>query len=135
MSYATERRLLQIAVVLVGAVPVVAGFEGLIGGLGVIGDADSRYRFLSGLQLGVGAAFWATIPKIEQKTDLFRVLALVTAVGGLARLGASFAERPSNGVIYAVAFELVIVPLVALWRERIERMDARPRPGYRGPWQ
>src|SRR4051812_5462098 len=120
MSYAAERRLLQIAVALIGAFPVVAGFSGLIGGIGFGGDADSRYRFLSGMQLGLGAAFWATIPKIEQKTDLFRVVTMITLVGGLARLGAALAVRPSNAVIYAIAMEVVVTPLVAVWRERIE---------------
>jgi hypothetical protein len=135
VSYAAERRLLQIVVVLIGLLPVVTGFTSLVGGLGVIGDADSRYRYLSGLELGVGAAFWATIPNIEHKADLFRVLTMIVVVGGLARLGAAFAQRPSNLVNYAIAFELVITPLVALWRERIERMDLRRPPGYRGPWE
>ena len=135
MSHAFERRLLQFAVALIGAFPVIAGFTGLVGGLGILGDADSRYRFLSGLQLGVGAAFWATIPRIEDKADLFRILTVIVLVGGLARLGAAFAEPPSNAVLYAIAMEVVITPLVCLWRERIERMDERVPPGYRGPWE
>ena len=135
MPFRFERRLLQFAVALIGAFPAIAGFEGLIGGLGFIGDADSRYRFLCGMQLGIGAAFWACIPRIELRTQLFRVLTLITACGGLARLGAALAVRPSNAVIYAIAVELVITPLVALWRERIERMDAAQTSGYRGPWQ
>lgn len=134
MSYAAERRLLQIAVVLIGAFPVIAGFQGLIGGLGIVGDADSRYRFLCGMQLGIGAAFWATIPKIEQKTDLFRVLTMVTLVGGLARLGAALAVRPSNAVIYAIAMEVVVTPLIAIWRERIERLDLGQTSGRPRPW-
>jgi hypothetical protein len=135
MSHAAERRLLQFAVALIGAFPVIAGFEGLIGGLGILGDADSRYRFLSGLQLGVGAAFWATIPKIEEKADLFRVLTLIVAVGGLARLGAAFAQPPSNAVLYAIAMELVITPLVCLWRERIERLNVDQPSRRPGPWE
>jgi hypothetical protein len=135
MSYAVERRLLQIAVALAGAFPVVAGFFGLIGGLGLQGPADSHFRFLSGLQLGVGAAFWATIPKIETRTDLYRVLTLIVAVGGLARLGAALASRADAGVWVAIVLELGFTPLTALWRERIERMDASRLPGYRGPWE
>jgi hypothetical protein len=135
MSYAAERRLLQIVVALIGAVPVIAGFYGLVGGLGIFGDADSRYRYLSGLELGLGAAFWASIARIEDRGELFRVLTLIVVVGGLARLGAAFAVPPSNPVIYALVLELVITPLACLWRERIERMDAAARPGYRGPWE
>lgn len=135
MSYPAERRLLQIAVAILGAFPVTAGFQGIIGGLGLSGDADSHWRFLSGIQLGLGAAFWSTIPRIEERADLFRVVTLITVVGGLARLGAALAVWPSPGIWMAIAFELVLTPLVALWRERIERMDLQQRPGYRGPWE
>lgn len=122
--------MLQVAVAILGAFPVLAGFQGIIGGLGLPGDADSDWRFLSGVQLGLGAAFWATIPRIEERGDLFRVLTLITVVGGLARLGAALAVQSSSGVWMAVVFELVAAPLVALWRERMENINI-PRPG---PW-
>ena len=135
MSYATERRLLQIAVAIGGLVPVSAGFLGLMGGLGSSTFADSHYRYLSGLLLGIGAAYWATIRGIESRGELFRTLTLIVAVGGLARLGAALAIGGNWLVWASVAMELVVTPLLALWRERIQRMDATPPPGYRGPWQ
>ena len=135
MSLSFERRLLQIAVALVGVLHVLGGFQGLIAGLGSNSYADSHYRYLSGILLGVGAAFWATIPDIEDKGELFRVLTLVVAVGGLARLGAALAQGGDQGVWAAIVIEVVIVPALCLWRERIERVDVRRGEGYRGPWQ
>jgi hypothetical protein len=135
MSPALERRLLQIAVAMVGVLAVLGGFQGLITGLGGNSYADSHYRYLSGILLGVGAAFWATIPDIEGKGELFRVLTLMVAIGGLARLGAVLAQGGDQGVWAAIVVEVVIVPVLCLWRERIERMDVARPPGYRGPWQ
>jgi hypothetical protein len=135
MPVSLERRLLQIAVVMVGTLAVLGGFQGLIAGLGDNSYADSHYRYLSGILLGLGAAFWATIPGIQDKGELFRVLTVMTAVGGLGRLGAALARGGDQGVWAAIAVELVVVPVLCLWRERIERMDAQRPPGYRGPWQ
>ena|SRR5690349_10202146 len=135
MPNALERRLLQIAVALVGALHVLGGFQGLIAGLGSNSYADSHYRYLSGILLGVGAAFWVTIPDIQDKGELFRVMTLVVAVGGVARLGAALAQGGDQGVWAAIVVEVVIVPALCLWRERIERVDVRRGAGYRGPWQ
>ena len=135
MTFTLERRLLQIAVAMVGALSVLGGFQGVIAGLGDSSYADSHYRYLSGILLAVGAAFWATIPAIEDKGELFRVLTMVVAVGGLARLGAALARGGDQGVWAAIVVELVVTPALCLWRERIERMDVKRTPGYRGPWQ
>jgi hypothetical protein len=135
MSATLERRLLQICVALVGALAVMGGFQGLMSGLGGNSYADSHYRYLSGILLGVGAAFWASIPDIEVKGELFRVLTLMIAIGGLARLGAALAQGGDQGVWGAIAVEVVVVPVLCLWRERIERLDLQRPPGYRGPWQ
>ena len=66
-----EKRLLQFAVAVAGLVPVSAGMAGGLKGtllLGDVGDAalDSHLRFLSGLLLAIGVAFWSTIPDIER---------------------------------------------------------------------
>ena len=74
MSFAVERRALQVCVALGGLVAVAAGFQGLMVGLGEPGGfADSHFRYLSGLLLGVGASFWGTIPDIERRGAIFRI--------------------------------------------------------------
>lgn len=139
MSPAAERRLLQIAVAAAGVVPVAGGFQGVLAGLNAPGAfADSHYRYLSGLLLGVGAAFWWTIPRIEDRGEVFRLLTLVVVIGGLARLGAALAVGGGRWVSVALVMELAVAPLLCFWRERVERrayMDAAPAAGYRGPWE
>ena len=91
ISYSLERSLLQGAVALAAAVPVSAGLTAIFGGadlLGLAGHAsgDSHVRYLSGLLLGIGLAFWTMIPAIETYTDRFQLLTSVVFVGGCARL-------------------------------------------------
>jgi len=47
--------------------------------------ADSHFRYLSGLLLGIGLGFWSTIPRIEANGDRFRLLSFIVVAGGLAR--------------------------------------------------
>ncbi|CAN5318340.1 hypothetical protein BH11PSE2_BH11PSE2_00720 [soil metagenome] len=136
MSYAFERRALQISVAVAGLVPVGAGLQGLIFGLSAPGVfIDSHYRYLSGLLLGIGLAFWTAIPTIENRGALVRLLTLIVITGGLARLGAALSAGGGKAVLAALAMELVITPALCLWRERIEHMDRHTHSGYRGPWQ
>ena len=58
-----------------------------------------------------------------------RLLAAVVVVGGLARLyGAVASGAHAPGVLLPLGMELGVTPLVALWRERVER---RVRPWTR----
>ncbi|MEZ0170256.1 hypothetical protein [Microvirga sp. TS319] len=40
-------------------------------------SAESHFRFLSDLLLGIGLCFWSTLPPIEDKTRRFRLLTLL----------------------------------------------------------
>lgn len=128
-----ERQVLQRVVALVALVPVVSGLYGVLFGLTGLGSgslvdvsADSHFRYLSGLHLGIGILFWACVPDIESKTSLFRFLTLVVALGGLARLlGLSLTGLPSLLMMAALFVELVVTPLLCLWQARIAaRADA-----------
>ena len=89
--------MFQLTVAVAAIVPLAAGGAGVLLGPEMIGrgvaatpDLDSHFRYLSGLLLGIGIAFLATLPKIERRVTLFRTLGLVVVAGGLARLlGAS----------------------------------------------
>ena len=69
MGHIVERRLLQIVVALASLVPISAGAMGVLFGpamVDVIGapvSADSHYRYLSGLLLGIGIAFATSVPR------------------------------------------------------------------------
>jgi hypothetical protein len=134
MSPATERRILQAAILLACLVPLLAGGAGVIKGpamLSGIGpgeastDLDSHFRYLSGLLLGFGLAFLSCISAIEKRTALFRGLGLIVVIGGLARLYSAFAlGLPGPGHVFGLAMELGTVPALVLWQARVARLFA-----------
>lgn len=119
--------LLRCAVGLGGLVPVSAGLAGVLLGPAMLGEAaeapaDSHYRYLSGLLLGVGLGFWATIPRIGFATLPFRLLTGLVVLGGLGRLVALGMEGwPGAPMIGALAMELAVTPLLCLWQARVAR--------------
>jgi hypothetical protein len=119
------RRLLQAAVAIVGIVPVSAGLAGAALGPAMIGvdssvDLDSHYRYLSGLLLAIGLAFWAIIPRIERRTTEFRLLTFLVVTGGISRLvSVAVIGVPSAPMAAAFSTELVITPLLCLWQSAI----------------
>jgi hypothetical protein len=126
MAIARERKLLQQAVGFLSLIPVSAGLFGvLFGPEGLLGDrvsvsADSHFRYLSGLLLGLGLCFWSTVPDIETKTGRFRLLTLLVVIGGLARLlGLAVTGVPSFFMLGGLAIELVVTPVLCLWQTRI----------------
>ena len=128
ISREAERRLLQVTVALGGFVPVGAGLAGALvggqltgeGGVGV--DLDSQVRYLSGLLLGIGLAFWETIPQIELHRRRFALLTAIVALGGLMRLmGVLSVARPGSPMLFGLAMELVVTPLLCLWQARVAR--------------
>jgi hypothetical protein len=129
-----ERRLLQIAVTLGALVPVSAGLAGAIWGpdfVGLMGsvDADSHFRYLSGLLLAIGLGYWSTVRGIEAKTARFRMLTLIVVIGGLARLGAVWAAGvPAGAMRGALVMELAVTPLLYAWQVRVARLSRRAEP-------
>jgi hypothetical protein len=126
-----ERRFLQLAVAVAGIVPVAAGLSGALRGAGLLHATldmadDSHVRYLSGLLLGIGLAFWASIPHIERYAARYRLLAFIVVVGGLSRLLALFLDGGKRGpvMLFALTMELVVTPALCLWQQRVARMSA-----------
>lgn len=122
------KRALQIAIAAGELVPVSAGLAGLILGASLAGqshataDLDSHFRYLSGLLLGIGLAFWSTIPGIERKGRLFQLLTAIVFIGGLARLyGVLIDGWPGMPMIGGLVMELVVTPLLCLWQALLAR--------------
>lgn len=130
MSPAFERRALQIAVAVAGIVPVGGGLWGVLGGTSTVGAASaSNARYLSGLLLGIGLTFWIAIPTIERRGTVFRALAAIIVIGGLARLaGAVLVTGFPPQVSLPLVMELGVTPALALWRERVERRRLAAQP-------
>ena len=122
MSPALERRLLQSAFAVAAIVPVLGG------GLGAAGliEPDSHTRYLSGLLLGIGLTFWWCVPAIERRSAVVRALATIVVIGGLARLAGVPVTGLTPMVVFPLIMELGVTPLLALWRERVERRLSTP---------
>ena len=126
-----EMRLLQIAVAVAALVPITAGLAGILGGPMVFSpDArgvtlDSHVRYLSGLLLGIGLAFWSFIPRNTRVTDQVQLLTGLVVLGGLARLlSLILAGVPSAGMMFGLVMELVVTPALCLWQCRVARIAA-----------
>ena len=125
-----ERKLLQQSVAIAATVPVAAGLYGVLFGQALTGDAvsisaESHFRFLSGLLLGIGLCFWSTLPAIEAKTNRFRLLTLLIVIGGLGRLvGLGLTGLPSLFMIGGLIMELIVTPVLCLWQTRVANLYA-----------
>ena len=91
-----NKRGLQIAIALLGAIPVLTGIIGMLGlsdplyasaGIPANVMLDSNLRFFAGVWLGLGISLYLLIPNIEKQTLLFRVLWSMIFLGGIGRLG------------------------------------------------
>ena len=128
-----ERRLLQAVIAVLSLMPIGAGLAGVVLGPGFLSteepwsaSLDSHVRFLSGVFLALGFAWWSCVPNIEAKTDRMRLLGAATIVGGLARLGSLIVVGvPSAGHLVGLGLELVVVPLILVWQTRVARIASR----------
>ena len=127
----TERQALQRTVAVAAIVPIAAGLYGVVFGMNGLEaglpdiSADSHFRYLSGLLLGIGLLFWWTVPAIEERGTLFRFLTLVVVLGGLARLSGLFLTGiPSLAMLGGLGMELAVTPLLCLWQVRVANRAA-----------
>ena len=98
------------------------GAQFLLHGAATNPDLESHFRYLSGILFGIGIGFLSCIPQIEAKGERFDVLCLLVIIGGLARMVAMLVEGiPSQGHLFGLGMELIVVPLLLLWRMRVER--------------
>lgn len=128
MKKEVERRLLQVAVGLACIVPLAMGGISIVQGAAVLKgvsaplpvDLDSHFRYLSGLLLGIGLVFLASLPRIETRRAIFRGFGAVILVGGLARAWSLLdAGMPSAGHQFGLVMELIVLPLLVLWQGRL----------------
>ena len=90
--------------------------------LGDWGDValDSHYRYLSGLLLAIGAAYWSTIPNIERQGARLSLLTTLVVTGGFFRAaGMLMNGSPGPWMTGALIMELVITPGLYLWQVRV----------------
>lgn len=114
----TSRRLLQLAVLLAATVPVTAGaWLAIEPHAGVLGN---HVRYLSGLLLAIGIAFWTTLPDIEAKRRRFGLLTALVVTGGLCRLiGVALGDPLSTPTVAALVMELAVTPFLWAWQRHL----------------
>jgi hypothetical protein len=133
MSGRREALALRAVVAVAGIVPVAAGLDGMIRGAAMLGGSpvadltlDSHLRYLSGLLLAIGLAFWSTIPGIERQTPRFRLLTALVVVGGLGRLYGILVEGlPPAPMLFGLVMELGVTPLLCWWQGRVAGRGAQ----------
>lgn len=130
MNRKTEICLLQTCVAVASLVPVAAGLQGVVESAAMLRgvepplppDLGSHFRYLSGLLLGIGLGFVACIPRIAERSVMFRLLGFVVIVGGLGRLaGLALDGAPGPAHVAALGMELGVVPLLLLWQGRVAK--------------
>jgi hypothetical protein len=129
-----ERRVLQVCVGIAACLPVAGGLHDVLSGLAghsrmtagmaiVSYATESHYRYLSGLLVALGVAFWSTLPEIEQRAPRFRLLTAIVVGGGLARLlGVLLGDKVTFVVAIALVMELAVTPLLCLWQARVVQL-------------
>lgn len=126
-----EKHALQLTIALGGCVPVSAGLWGIFKGASLFEpvilplSTNNHMVYLSGVLLGIGLAFQASIPSIEQHTKRIRLLTFLVFTGGLARLWDCIAHGTfTPGTQFALAMELLITPGICAWQSKVARFEA-----------
>jgi uncharacterized protein YjeT (DUF2065 family) len=124
-----NKRGLQIATRLLGAIPVLTGIITMFGLSDPIYAAakipanallDSNLRFFGGVWLGLGLALYWLIPSIERQTVLFRVLWGMIFLGGIGRsLSIIFLGWPPLPFVGFTALEIIGAPFFMWWQARL----------------
>ena len=127
----SERNAFRLTVAIAGLVPVGAGIAGVALGTDAFdmtaaardASLDSHVRYLSGLLLGIGLAFWATLGDPEAYTARYRLLAAIVVLGGFARAFGLLAQgAPDLPMRLALVMELLVTPAICLWQGRLARL-------------
>jgi hypothetical protein len=120
-------RLLLGVLWVLGAVPIASGLFAIIGGPiaapgggSTTASVDSEYRFVNVFWLGAGLILYWSLLKPAPRALVTRVVLIVAATGGIARLiSVAVVGWPHPVFIAALGLELVVVPLVIWWHSRV----------------
>ena len=120
-----ERKLLQIAFACAGLVLVGFGLAGVFFGanfMDLTGNVtmDSYVRFLKGMLLAIGLIYWSSIPDIERHGERISLVTFILVLGAVPRLMAVIGHGvPTNGILFSLAGELIVAPLLWLWQRHV----------------
>ena len=121
------KRALVVVLAVLGAVPVATGLLAIVGGPNsapgggpTTASVDSEYRFVNVFWLAAGLILWWTLRRASERALITRVVLVIAATGGIARLISWIVVGPPHPVfIGTIGLELVVVPLVIWWHSRV----------------
>jgi hypothetical protein len=123
-----HKRGLQAAIAIAGVFPVLAGLFGVLAdltdGSTPAGAFDHLFRYLSGLWLGIGLAFWSAIPAVERKGETMRALTAIVVAGAFARIyGCAAACRELSEILNLswIWADAGVALVLCVWQARLER--------------
>lgn len=131
--YERERRLLQILLTAVAAIPLGLGgiitLTGLVGMSAIFGlhvpidpSLDSNVRFLAANFFGMGMVMVWTARRIEARTATVRIFAVTVGLGATARLISLLQHGDPGALVLALIGVEYSAVLFALWQARVARM-------------
>ena len=125
----TSKLMLQIAMGVLGVIPIVTAlpeiYRGLPASFIAAGDEnagrDSDYRYWAAIWVAMGAGLYLLLPRIESETLMSRTIMGGIIFGGLSRLfGAVQRKYPLKGRLRGALFiELVIIPALVVWQSLV----------------
>ncbi|HWF00216.1 MAG TPA: DUF4345 family protein [Caulobacteraceae bacterium] len=126
-----QLRLLKMLIGLAAFVPVLGGGVGVLRGAAAFGSwpgaaADSQTRYLSGLLLGIGLAYWACVPTLERRAREIGLLTVIVLIGGVSRLAGVVLAGDPGPIRWTLAMELLVAPALGLWQLQLARKSGRP---------
>lgn len=126
-----SKRALQITISVLGLIPIVTSFIGLMGvtdplyvAMGVPRDPllDSNLRFFNGVWLGLGLALLWLVPRIDNATGtvVYRILWGMIFLGGIGRLlSMALVGMPPWPFIGFTLLEIVGAPVFVAWHHKM----------------
>lgn len=122
---------MQITLGLLALIPAASGLTGMLIGPSTIpqdnsrveSSLDSEYRFTNAFWFATAPIIWSTLPKIERRNVLLRATLGTVFVGGIARvLSWRKHGRPNAAFVAATLLELVGMPILAVWHDRVRKL-------------
>ena len=111
-----EKRALQVSIAVAALVPVAGGLWGVFEPMSDGAWVGNHHRYLSGLLLAIGLAYWSLVPRIDRSALQLRMLTALVATGGVARLlGVAMGDTVSPPVLAALVMELLVAPALCAW--------------------